>query len=173
MPKRTIICSVCGARNPDSHTRCSACGAKLDTSFALDDHNLAETKDPEDISWRWVGVATALAFVLQTALLVILPALVSAYDPQGLPGLGISTLVWFIVGVVVSALTPGKTYFEPAIAAFLMSFLTIPYLMNIADVYPMSLLAYVVGCVLGVMVTVLGAVMGDKWGNRAQRSSPA
>ena len=36
MASETIICSVCGAKNPAKKSRCDACGAKLESLGSLD-----------------------------------------------------------------------------------------------------------------------------------------
>ena len=87
---------------------------------------------------------------------------IEAYDPQGLPGLLISAGVWFVGGILVGWISPGKTFIEPAVGALIAVVPTLLWLNHIADVYELSLLANITGGMIGVMVTLLGGFIGEK-----------
>jgi len=160
----TVLCAVCGARNEPTRQRCTACGARLGD---LDEQGSVVgsdqgSKPPENIAWRWVGLAALGYAAAQALLLVVLPRVLPAYDPQGMAGLLLVVAVWAAGGVWFGAVAPAKTYFEPAIAAMLTALPSLAYLMHVSDVYELPPLAYLVAALLGAMVTVLGAVLGDR-----------
>ncbi|MCA9616817.1 MAG: zinc ribbon domain-containing protein [Sandaracinus sp.] len=165
MASNEIVCTVCGAKNEPNAARCTSCGARIDP---LDSREYSAEEahqrryQQDSFSWMWCGVSIAIFLVLQAVALGLLPMVISSYDPQGLPGLLISAGVWFVGGLVVARLSPGKTFLEPAVAAGVAVVPTLLYLNWIADVYKLSLLANIVGGLIGVMVTLLGSFIGEK-----------
>ncbi len=159
-----IVCTVCGAKNPADLPRCRSCGARLEKlDRELSPEELEARRYQQDsFEWKWVGVSFGVYFLLQAFFLALLPLFLSSYDPQGLPGLGISVGVWFVGGIVVGFISPGKTFLEPAVGALLAVIPTILWLMHIADVYQLSMLAYAVGGLIGVFVTLFGAFLGER-----------
>jgi hypothetical protein len=159
-----IVCTVCGAKNPGEIQRCRSCGARLEALAAdgLDDEELQRGNQQEGFEWKWVGIAFGIYMVMQTLFLVALYYAIPPYDPQGLPGLAISAGVWFLGGVIVGAVSPGKTFLEPPVAAALSAIPTVLWLSYIADVDQLSALAYIVGGLMGVMITLFGAFLGEK-----------
>lgn len=164
MADKEIICTICGAPNDPKAVRCTACGAKIDILerelTAEEAH--ARRYQQESFEWKWVAISFAVYALLQAIALVLLPMVISSYDPQGLPGLLISAAVWFVGGALVGFISPGKTFLEPAVGALLAVVPTLLWLNHIADVYQLSLMANVVGGLLGVMVTLLGGFLGEK-----------
>lgn len=158
-------CPMCGFQNASNVGRCVSCGAKLE---ALGSRELTEEEEratrhqQQSFEWKWAFIAFAIYLTFQAIILVALRFVISTYDPQGLPGLLLSAGVWFVGGIVVGAISPGKTFVEPAVGALLAVVPTIAYLMWIADVYQLSVLAYVIGGLLGVMATLFGAFLGEK-----------
>ncbi len=159
-----FVCTVCGARNPADLPRCRSCGAKLDKleRELSPEEEAARRYQQDTFEWKWVGVSFGIYFVLQAIFLAALPLVIPTYDPQGLPGLGISMGVWFVGGMIVGFVSPGKTFLEPAVGALLAMVPTILWLMHIADVYQLSMLAYTVGGLIGVFVTLFGAFLGER-----------
>ncbi len=165
MADKEIICSICGAANDPSAKRCTSCGAKLDVLergelTAEEEH--ARRYQQESFEWKWVAISFAIYATLQAIALVLLPMVIDTYDPQGLPGLLISAGVWFVGGAAVGFISPGKTFIEPAVGALLAVVPTLLWLNHIADVHQLSLLANIVGGMIGVMVTLLGGFLGEK-----------
>jgi hypothetical protein len=91
-----------------------------------------------------------------------LPLVIPTYDPQGAVGLAIAGGVWFVGAVIVGRLSPGKTFLEPPVGALLAVLPTLAYLDSIADVRELPNLAYVVGGLLGILSTVMGAFVGER-----------
>ncbi|MEM9072208.1 MAG: zinc-ribbon domain-containing protein [Myxococcota bacterium] len=164
MADKEITCTICGAKNSPDAVRCTSCGAKIDVLeralSAEEEH--ARRYQQESFEWKWVFVSFGIYAALQAVALVALPMVIDSYDPQGLPGLLISAAVWFVGGAVVGLISPGKTFIEPAVGALLAVVPTLLWLNHIADVYQLSLLANIVGGMIGVMVTLLGGFLGEK-----------
>lgn len=163
---KDIICTICGSKNEPTATRCTSCGAKLDVldgGRELTEQEKHERRYRQDsFNFKWAAIAFGVFAVLQLIALVLLPMVISSYDPQGLPGLLISAAVWFVGGGIIGWISPGKTFIEPAVGALIAVVPTLIYLNSIADVYELSPLANVVGGMIGVMVTLLGSFLGEK-----------
>jgi uncharacterized membrane protein YhdT len=163
--EREILCPMCGGRNPADVERCRSCGAKVEelTSSYSAEEEQARRYQQDHFEWRWALRATAVYLIAQTIILVGLPFIISSFDPQGLPGLLISVVVWFFGGIVVGFVSPGKTFVEPAIGALLAVIPTVSYLaITTPDGFQPTLLAYIVTALLGVMISLFGAFLGEK-----------
>ncbi|NLY93569.1 MAG: hypothetical protein GXY23_06025 [Myxococcales bacterium] len=166
MASETLPCAVCGASNPASQARCTACGARLES---LDDVRAASAQ-ATGFALRWALVAFGIDAVLVAVLLVALPLVVPAYDPQGLPGVMILIAVTFVGALVTALLSPERTYFEPGLGAALVVAPAMWHLVRITDVRELSDMAVLAGGILAVMVTVLGATVGEKLQGDARRA---
>lgn len=168
--KDPIVCHVCGFKNAPDATRCVSCGAKLE-SVSVDysaEEEAARKNQQTGFEIKWVVAAFGVYFVFQAIALAVLPAIIPAYDPfQNVWGILISSLTWFIGGIVVGFVSPGRTFLEPAVAAVIAVIPTIGYLMwrtpgEPGDGFDPSLMAYTVGGLIGVMVSLFGAFLGEK-----------
>lgn len=160
-----VVCPMCGFKNPANAARCASCGAKVEalSSSDLTEEELQARRHQQDgFEWKWVFVSFAIYMVMQAIVLAVLPLFIYQYDPQGAPGLLISAGVWFVGGIVVGFVSPGKTFLEPAVGALIAAIPTIAYLLSISEVQPLSLLAGIIGGLLGVMITLFGAFIGEK-----------
>jgi uncharacterized membrane protein YhdT len=160
-----IPCPMCGGTNPPDAERCRSCGAKVEvlTSSYTTEEERARRYQQDHFELRWALRASAVYLVAQTVILVILPFVVSTFDPQGLPGLLISVVVWFFGGIIVGFVSPGKTFVEPAVGALIAVIPTVSYIaLTTPDGFQPSLLAYVVTAILGVMISLFGAFLGEK-----------
>jgi hypothetical protein len=162
----TVTCSMCGFENPAAAKRCVSCGAKIEAFGAAEyteEEALARRFEQENFVWKWAGIACGVYLSLQLVVLVILPLIIRTYDPQGLAGLGISVAIWFVGGIIMGMVSPGKTFLEPAVGAALASLPTIIYQRAITpDGFEPSMLAYIVAGLLGVMVSLFGAFLGER-----------
>jgi 4-amino-4-deoxy-L-arabinose transferase-like glycosyltransferase len=162
----TITCPMCGFENQGGATRCVSCGAKIEAFGAgeyTEEESLARRFEQEDFEWKWAGIACGVYVALQTVFLVIFPLLISSFDPQGLAGLGISVVIWFFGGIVMGIISPGKTFLEPAVGAAIAALPTILYQRAITpEGFEPSLLAYIVSGVLGIMISLFGAFIGER-----------
>jgi hypothetical protein len=168
--KDPIVCHVCGFKNAADAARCVSCGAKLESVQAdySTEEEAARKNQQAGFEVKWVLAACAIYFVFQAIALAVLPAVVPAYDPfQNVWGILISSLTWFVGGIVVGLVSPGRTFLEPAVAAVVAVIPTIAYLMwrtpgEPGDGFDPSIMAYTVGGLIGVMVSLFGAFIGEK-----------
>lgn len=167
-----IVCTICGAKNESSVSRCESCGAQLDPlgSRELSPEEAAARETQQGrFRWKWVFVAVGIYATLQAIALIALPMVIDAYDPQGLAGLMISAAIWFVGGIIVGAISPGRTFVEPTVAALIVVVPTLLWIDFRSDVYKLSLMAMSVSGMLGVMVTLMGSFFGEKIQMRRHR----
>jgi len=165
MATQEITCPMCGFKNPADAGRCRSCGAKVEALSALYTAEEEQKKkyQQEDFEWKWALVAFGVYLATQALVLGLLPLIIHAFDPQGVDGLLVSMAVWFLGGIVVGVVSPGKTFIEPAVGASLAVFPTIAYLaLTTPSGFQPTLLAYIVGGMLGVMLALFGAFVGEK-----------
>jgi hypothetical protein len=166
MAAKEIVCPMCGFKNAANAARCVSCGAKLEAHSGADyteEEEAARRHQQEGFEWKWAFMAFGVYLVLQVFVIGLLPFVIPSYDPQGLAGLGISVVVWFIGGILVGVISPGKTFVEPAIGALIAVVPTVGYLMFITpEGFEPTFLAYIVGGLLGAMISLFGAFIGEK-----------
>src|SRR4051794_41081394 len=122
MAATEITCPMCGFKNAANVARCVSCGAKVESFGAGDyteEEEAARRHQQETFEWKWAFIAVGVYLALQAIILVVAPMLISSFDPQGMPGLFISVAVWFVGGIVVGFISPGKTFLEPAVGALI------------------------------------------------------
>ena len=66
--------------------------------------------------------------MLTAALVVGLPMVVPLFDFEGSAGMLVSIPVWFVGGMLVGLISPGKTFIEPVVASFLIAVPTAMFL---------------------------------------------
>ena len=163
--EQEITCPICGGKNPPDVERCRSCGARVEvlTTSYSDEEAHARRHQQEHFELKWALAAAGIYLGMQTVILVLLPHIISTFDPQGLSGLLISVAVWFVGGIGVGALSPGKTFVEPAVGAMIAVVPTISYLaFTTPEGFQPTLLAYIVTALLGVMISLFGAFLGEK-----------
>jgi hypothetical protein len=170
-PKDPIVCHVCGFKNEPNTERCVSCGARLEAVQVeyTAEEEAARANQQEGFSILWVIVAFVVYVTLQGLIIGVLPLVIPTYDPQGFAGLAISVAVWFVGGIAVGFISPGKTFLEPAVGALVAAIPTIAYLRWITPdgnpnmpAFELSLIAYVVGGAMGVMISLFGAFLGEQ-----------
>jgi hypothetical protein len=170
--KDEIVCHVCGAKNKPDATRCLSCGAKLESLAAeyTAEEEAARQNQQSGFSPLWIGVAFGIYIALQGVFIVGLDLALDAYDPQGFWGLVLSIPIWFVGGIVVGRLSPGRTFVEPAVGAILACIPTVAYIIHItAEGFMPSVLELVVLGGMGVMVSLVGAYLGERLQGRIPR----
>ncbi|MBX3182906.1 MAG: hypothetical protein KIT72_18065 [Polyangiaceae bacterium] len=164
-PKQ-LICSSCGFKNatPLPNNRCVSCGAKVeDQKRSLSREEELERRYQQDgFSLMWFGISLIITSVLTAALILGLPMVVSAVDLEGSAGMMMAVPVWFIAGVLVGLISPGKTFIEPVVAAFLVAMPTAFLLFGSQTVKTMPSFMYVLMSALGVLFSLIGAYIGER-----------
>lgn len=157
------ICGVCGADNKPNAERCASCGAKIMHLVAeLSQAELHARRHQQDsFQWRWVSISFVLLLLMSAVAFLVLPAVIGAYDPQGFPGIVIVIALWFIGAAAINFISTDKTFLEPPVGGILAAFPTMWFLSSIADVYQLSMMAYVIGGSMAVMMALMGAFVGN------------
>jgi hypothetical protein len=167
-----IVCHVCGAKNKPETLRCLSCGAKLE-SVSVDytaEEEAARQNQQTGFSPLWIAVSFAIYIVLQGIFIVGLDLALASYDPQGFWGLVISIPIWFVGGLIVGRMSPGRTFIEPMVGAILAAIPTVAYVLWItADGFMPSMLELVVLSSMGVMISLFGAFLGEKLQGKVAR----
>jgi hypothetical protein len=172
MAAEEITCPVCGFKNPSDQERCRSCGAKVEAlgSAYSAEEQYARRYQQDDFEWKWALLAAGVLCVLQAFVLGLLPMVISSFDPQGLAGLMLSVPIFFFGGIGLGALSPGKTFVEPAAGAMMA---VVPTLAIVSartpEGFEATLLAYVVCAAMGVMTALFGAFVGE----RIQMNAPS
>jgi hypothetical protein len=91
-----------------------------------------------------------------------LPEVIPALDFEGSAGMLVAIPVWFLGGMLVGLISPGKTFIEPVVAAFLIAIPTAMVLFNTQTVKTMPWFMYFLMSALGVMFTLIGAYIGER-----------
>jgi len=161
-----VVCPSCGFKNslPLPHHRCVSCGAKIeDIKRALSRQEELERRyQQEGFSPTWFGISFAIVAVLTGAIVVCLPMVVPMLDFEGSAGMLVSIPVWFSAGVLVGLVSPGRTFIEPVIAAFLVAMPTAFLLFQGQTVKSMPVFMYVLMSALGVLFTLIGSYVGER-----------
>ncbi len=159
-----INCSMCGFRNDAGTERCVSCGAKvLPFMSGYEDSETSHRYQQDGFSWRWAASSVIGFVVAELMVLIVLPRIMPVFDPMGITGLVVSVGIWFIGGMIVGLISPGKTFAEPVVAALLVMGPTIGFQMWITpEGFDSSLLAYLIVGILGAMWTLFGAFFGEK-----------
>ncbi len=162
----SITCPSCGFKNTPvpSNGRCVSCGASME---ALKPTRSAETErqrryQQEGFSVLWMAIAILVQSVLTAALVIGLPMVVGALDFEGSNGMIVAIPVWFVGGMLLGMISPGKTFVEPVVAAFLVAIPTIFYLFRSQTVRTMPLFMYVIMAAIGVLFTLIGSYIGER-----------
>lgn len=161
MPEpRRVTCPNCSARTDASKSRCRACGVRLE---APPEPLAAEVRDLErGFSFAWCGVSLLIATVLTAAILVGVPMVVPALDFEGSAGMLVAIPVWFVSGMLVGLISPGKTFLEPVVATLLVAAPTAVALFHGQTVKTMPAFVYALMSALGVVFSLIGSYAGER-----------
>lgn len=113
-------------------------------------------------SFLWWGIALVVLGVLTAALVLGLPMVVSALDFEGSNGMLVSIPVWFVGGLLIGMISPGRTFVEPVVAALFVAIPTVAYLASTQTVRTMPLFMYIIMAGVGVMFTLIGSYLGER-----------
>ena len=163
---KKIICPSCGFKNtaPLPNNRCVSCGAKIDDLKRVlsRQEELERRYQQEGFSPLWFGVSLVVMGVLTAAIVMGLPMVVPALDFEGSAGMIMAIPVWFVAGLLVGLISPGKTFIEPVVASFLIAIPTAFLLFRSQTVKTMPAFMYILMGALGVLFTLIGAYIGER-----------
>lgn len=164
MPSQPIVCPSCGHKNtaPLTKNRCASCGARVD-SLAEDVATEPESRFQQDgFNTVWLGIAFVVTGVLTAAVVMGLPMVVRVLDFEGSAGMVVAIPVWFVAGLLVGLISPGKTFIEPVIATFLVAIPTVFFLIRSQTVKTMPVFMYVLMAALGILFCLIGSYAGER-----------
>ncbi|HEX4473596.1 MAG TPA: hypothetical protein VH142_00890 [Polyangiaceae bacterium] len=164
-PKQ-VVCPSCGFKNslPLPNNRCVSCGAKIeDLKRVLSRQEELERRyQQEGFSPAWFGISLVIVAVLTAAIVMGLPMVIPVFDFEGSAGMLISIPVWFLGGMLVGLISPGRTFIEPVVATFLVAMPTAFLLFQSQTVKAMPAFMYVLMSALGVLFTLIGSYIGER-----------
>jgi len=162
----SLICPFCGFSNslPLPKDRCVSCGAKIeDVTHQLSRHDEMERRyQQEGFSGAWCGISLLIVGILTAAIVAGVPMMVPTLDFEGSAGMLVSIPVWFLSGLLVGLISPGKTFLEPVVATFLVAMPTAFLLFQGQTVKAMPAFMYVLMSALGVLFSLIGSYAGER-----------
>ncbi len=162
-PAKAVVCSACGYKNAPSAARCVSCGASVEAPGA-GPKSRAEIKARQQSGFNfvWFMISLVVLAVLTSALVVGLPMAVTALDFEGSNGMLVTIPVWFVGGLLVGMISPGRTFLEPVIAVIFVAIPTVLYLYLFQTVRLLPSFMYVIMAGIGVMFTLIGSYLGER-----------
>jgi hypothetical protein len=141
-----------------------SCGAKFDDlSRTLSQQEELERRyQQEGFSILWFTVALTVMAVLTAAIVVGVPLVVPAVDFEGSAGMMVAIPVWFVGGLLVGLISPGKTFIEPVMAAFLIAVPTAMLLYRGQTVKTLPYWMYILLSLVGLLFTLVGSYLGER-----------
>src|SRR5580698_6906030 len=144
---KAIVCPSCGfQKNPPGSARCASCGAKIEDlarSKRARDEDVGRRYQQEGVSVQWLVIAFLVQGVLTAALVFGLPMVLPMLDFEGQNGMLMCIPVWFLGGLLVAIPT---------------TFL----LIQSQTVRTMPLFLYLIFAGIGILLTLIGAYMGER-----------
>ena len=116
----------------------------------------------EGFSVLWMFISIVVQAVLTGALVIGLPMVITALDFEGGNGMVVVVPVWFLGGLLVGLISPGKTFIEPVVGSFFISIPSVFYLVQSQTVRLMPTFMYIIMASIGVLFTLIGAYIGER-----------
>ena len=165
--QKTVVCPSCGFRNtpPPPNHRCGSCGAKMEAlgrGIRSREEELERRYQQEGFNLTWMLISLIVQGVLTAALVIGLPIVVPLFDFEGGNGMLVTIPVWFLGGLLVGLISPGRTFVEPVVASFFAAIPTIFYLVRSQTVRTMPTFMYVIMATIGVLFTLIGSYIGER-----------
>lgn len=160
-----VTCPSCGFSNAPGSTRCVSCGSKIESlakASRTREEELERRYQQEGVSVTWMAIALAVQGVLTAALVFGLPMVITALDFEGGNGMIVCIPVWFLGGMLVGMISPGRTFIEPVVASFLVAIPSTYLLVQSQTVRTMPTFLYIIMAGIGVMFTLIGAYLGER-----------
>jgi hypothetical protein len=116
----------------------------------------------DGFSAAWCGISIGVVGILTAAIVVGLPMVVSALDFEGSAGMMMVIPIWFVSGMLIGLISPGRTVIEPVVATFLVAMPTAFLLFNNQTVKVMPAFMYVLMSGLGILFALIGSYVGER-----------
>ena len=161
----TLICPHCGFKNkePLADHRCVSCGQRVEElsppSVGEGDGSQYQQRGFDLV---WFLIALGITAVLTAGVVIGVPRLMPVFDFEGSAGMLVSIPVWFVGGLLVGMISPGKTFMEPVAAVFLIALPTAIWLYQGQTVKTMPAFMYILFSALGLLFTLVGAYAGER-----------
>jgi hypothetical protein len=166
MTAKAVVCPSCGFdKNPSGSTRCVSCGSKIEASTRMRrtrEEELERRYQQEGVNVPWLFISLAVQGVLTAALVFGLPMVITALDFEGGNGMIVSIPVWFVGGLLIGMISPGRTFIEPVVASFIVAIPTLFMLVESQTVRTMPTFLYVIMAAIGLLFTLIGAYIGER-----------
>lgn len=163
---KLVACPSCGfTKNPPGSARCGSCGAKIEVapkSARAREDELDRRYQQQGVNVQWLFIAIAVQGVLTAALVFGLPKIVTLLDFEGGNGMIMCVPVWFVGGLLVGMISPGRTFVEPMVASLVIAIPTTFLLVANQTVRTMPTFLYVIMSGIGIMFTLIGAYIGER-----------
>ncbi|MBZ0118842.1 MAG: zinc finger Ran-binding domain-containing protein [Sandaracinaceae bacterium] len=168
--KEQLVCHVCGFANAPNADRCVSCGAKLEElAGGYGEADDAHAGKRRGFSPVWAAVSFGLYLFLEALALVVLPLVVSSYDPQGFTAILVSAS-GFIVGAIVLGLATKGRWIESSIGMLLTLGPTIGWLVynspqapaHLGGGFALGFFDYAVLTMFAVFSQVIVAYIGSR-----------
>ena len=162
-PAKSVVCPACSYKNAPSATRCVSCGATMDLGpKSKADPSRTRYSGQTGFSVIWCLIAFIVLGVLTGALVIGLPMVVRQLDFEGSNGMLVSIPVWFLGGLLIGMISPGRTFIEPVVAALFVAIPTVIYLWAGQTVYVLPGFMYAIMAMIGVMFCLIGSYLGER-----------
>ncbi|MFI5301216.1 MAG: zinc finger Ran-binding domain-containing protein [Polyangiales bacterium] len=165
MAEKQVVCPSCGFQNAPGTKRCVSCGARIQELGSVERtkrEQLERRYQQEAFSMPWFFIALAVNGLLTGAVILGLPAIVSTLDFEGSHGMLAAIIVWFVTGILIGVISPGRTFIEPVVASFIVGIPTVLYLYKSETVFTLPPFLYIIlGCI-GVLFTLIGSYIGER-----------
>jgi hypothetical protein len=163
---KAVPCPNCGfTKNPANAARCASCGAKIEAigrAGRSREEELERRYQQEGLSIQWMFIALAVQAILTAALVFGLPMVIGAIDFEGGNGMIVCVPVWFLGGLLIGMISPGRTFIEPVVASFIVAIPTTFFLVQNQTVRMLPTFLYVIMASIGVLFTLIGAYIGER-----------
>ena len=105
------------------------------------------------------------------SIIIALPQAIGALDFEGYYGMSLSIPVWFVGGLLIGLISPGKTFVEPVVAAVIVALPTVFFLHNGffgalgagQTVRTMPMFMYLIMAMIGVLFSMVGSYLGERF----------
>ncbi len=163
MSTSPVICPSCSFSNPpNTEGRCASCGALLDGGADPSTPQGEDEFKQSAFSPLWFGLSILVIGTLTGAIVFGLPMLVPLFDFEGMAGMLIAIPVWFLCGLVVGLVSPGRTFAEPVAATLLVAVPTALQLIRNQTVKTMPVFMYVLLSLVGLLFCLVGSYTGER-----------